>query len=171
MQPIDTLYNGNFFRSRLEARWAFFFDQVNIRYEYEQQGFRHNGECYLPDFFLPDVWLRHSHRGVYIEIKPESYPTSNIPAGKWFTKPLVLFTGTPDKMIWGDPSCDGNGFQLYPGWDNCMAIWKCPKCGTFKIEFLEGNYDSCPLGHPAKNDYDFLKAAAQKTIFKRFEHA
>ena len=29
MKPIDTLYHGSFFRSRLEAKWAVFFDAIN----------------------------------------------------------------------------------------------------------------------------------------------
>ncbi len=35
MKPIETIYNGFRFRSRLEARWAVFFDAVEIKYEYE----------------------------------------------------------------------------------------------------------------------------------------
>ena len=54
MKAIETEYNGYGFRSRLEARWAVFFDTLGIRYEYEPEGFvLSNGEQYLPDFFFP----------------------------------------------------------------------------------------------------------------------
>ena len=54
MKAIDTIYNGYKFRSRLEARWAVFFDAAGIKYEYEPEGFDLGGGClYLPDFYLP----------------------------------------------------------------------------------------------------------------------
>lgn len=36
---IQTWYNGCYFRSRLEARWAVLFDRLSIRWEYEPQGY------------------------------------------------------------------------------------------------------------------------------------
>lgn len=51
LKPIETFYNGFRFRSRLEARWAVFFDALGVRYEYEPEGFElPNGKYYLPDF-------------------------------------------------------------------------------------------------------------------------
>jgi hypothetical protein len=37
--PIETLYRGYRFRSRLEARWAVFFDVAGIPWQYEVEGF------------------------------------------------------------------------------------------------------------------------------------
>lgn len=53
IKPIQTKYNGYKFRSRLEARWAVFFDNAGIEYRYEVEGFKHKRDCYLPDFYLP----------------------------------------------------------------------------------------------------------------------
>jgi hypothetical protein len=39
MRPIETKYKGCRFRSRLEARWAVFFDALGIRWWYEPEGF------------------------------------------------------------------------------------------------------------------------------------
>ena len=65
IKPIETVYNGYRFRSRLEARWAVFFDAAGIEYQYEPEGFvLSNGEYYLPDFYLPDM-------RAYVEIKPQ----------------------------------------------------------------------------------------------------
>lgn len=55
MKAIETIYNGYRFRSRLEARWAVFFDACGIPYEYEVEGFDSDGSWYLPDFYLPEV--------------------------------------------------------------------------------------------------------------------
>jgi hypothetical protein len=52
IKAIETKYNGYRFRSRLEARWAVFFDRLGIAYEYEAQGYLVNGTPYLPDFKL-----------------------------------------------------------------------------------------------------------------------
>lgn len=65
IKPIETTYNGYRFRSRLEARWAVFFDTIGLRYKYESEGLKMSGDvCYLPDFWLPD-WKK------YVEIKPD----------------------------------------------------------------------------------------------------
>ena len=52
IKAIETKYNGFRFRSRLEARWAIFFDSIGLKYEYEIEGFEMNGIRYLPDFYL-----------------------------------------------------------------------------------------------------------------------
>lgn len=65
IQAIETRYAGCRFRSRLEARWAVFFDHLGIRWEYEPQGFHLTHRLtlepvtftYLPDFFLPELQL------------------------------------------------------------------------------------------------------------------
>ena len=63
IKPIETEYNGYRFRSRLEARWAVFFDAMGIEYDYEPEGFvGFDGIKYLPDFYLPGEML-------YVEVK------------------------------------------------------------------------------------------------------
>lgn len=54
---IETRYAGCRFRSRLEARWAVFFDHLGIRWEYEPQGYfvGPDQRPYLPDFRWPDL--------------------------------------------------------------------------------------------------------------------
>lgn len=59
IQAIETSYKGYRFRSRLEARWAVFFDALDIKWQYEVQGYEKGGYCYLPDFYLPasQLWV------------------------------------------------------------------------------------------------------------------
>ncbi len=57
-----TRWNGIVFRSRLEARWAVFFDSLNpkLQYEYEPEQVQTPYGSYLPDFYLPTIntfWL------------------------------------------------------------------------------------------------------------------
>lgn len=63
IKAIETRYAGCRFRSRLEARWAKFFDTAGVKWEYEPEGFEMPSGRYLPDFWLPDV-------GVWVEVKP-----------------------------------------------------------------------------------------------------
>lgn len=57
--PLETRYAGCRFRSRLEARWAVFFNALRIPWQYEPQGFQIGEEAYLPDFYLPQskTWV------------------------------------------------------------------------------------------------------------------
>lgn len=65
-QAIQTEYEGYLFRSRLEARWAVFFDTLGIEWEYEPEGFvLEDGNYYLPDFYLTEFYC-------YFEVKRKS---------------------------------------------------------------------------------------------------
>jgi len=60
-RAIETRYKGYRFRSRLEARWAVFFDAIGWKWEYEPEGYElADGTRYLPDFRIC---------GSFIEIK------------------------------------------------------------------------------------------------------
>lgn len=69
IKPIETEYKGYRFRSRLEARWAVFFDACGVDWEYEPEGFDLGGGlCYLPDFLLHGVEGRDGG-DLYVEVK------------------------------------------------------------------------------------------------------
>jgi hypothetical protein len=74
IRPIETRYRGYRFRSRLEARWAVFFDHARVIYQYEVEGFHLPSGNYLPDFYCPDCSSGHEPTAVkaFIEIKPLS---------------------------------------------------------------------------------------------------
>lgn len=63
IKAIETRYKGFRFRSRIEARWAVFFDAVGLEWQYEAQGYELPGDvAYLPDFWLP-------HFQMFVEVK------------------------------------------------------------------------------------------------------
>lgn len=65
IKAIETIYKGYRFRSRLEARWAVFFDALGVSWEYEPEGFELDcGSRYLPDFRLATI-----HGLQWVEIK------------------------------------------------------------------------------------------------------
>lgn len=67
INPIETTYAGCRFRSRLEARWAVFFNRLGISWEYEPQGYNVNGRAYLPDFRITSFGL-----SISVEVKGEN---------------------------------------------------------------------------------------------------
>lgn len=151
MKAKKTFYNNYYFRSKLEAKWAVFFDLMNIRWVYEPEAFICEDKSqYTPDFYLPDVSLRGEISGVYLEIKPKNYESNDIYEGRISSsidKPLVLFCGDPIESIIDiqkhSPFVENKNIQLSPNWDNCMVFMFCEECGKVKIEFDEGNYYYC----------------------------
>lgn len=140
-----TWYNGVFFRSRLEARWAVFFDALGISWRYEPEKYETPHGPYIPDFEI-DLY----NGKTLIEVKPNS----------WFAfcdvKPFSLpddverycdvseMTGMPiyvtgDLAPLGQVECSGrfgsNGKAMYtPGdWDHDFTV--CPYCLEVGIEY------------------------------------
>ena len=118
IKAIETQYKGYRFRSRLEARWAVFFDALGVEWVYEPEGYD-LGEAgwYLPDFWLPrlDTW---------IEIKPYA-PSDNEIFKMWslaqariqknVCKENFFLCGTPGlPQIVMDVTDRGNGL-IHPG--------------------------------------------------------
>jgi len=71
--PIPTLYNGVTYRSRLEAKWQVFFDELDFETAYEDElVFNDDGEIlYVPDFVVySGIKCRDWTSKHYIEIKP-----------------------------------------------------------------------------------------------------
>ena len=93
IKAIETSYKGYRFRSRLEARWAVFFEEVGFKWEYEKEGYDLGAAgYYLPDFWLPDV-------GIWVEIKgsnPSADELAKAEALCGMTKsPVLIFCDSP----------------------------------------------------------------------------
>lgn len=160
IKAIETVYMNYRFRSRLEARWATFFEELGIPWEYEKEGFDIDGEWYLPDFYLPSISLRGNlnNLGVWIEIKPIDHTHSKGFTDKYYklarftNHPLVLYHGLPDN----DYNDYSGGYEhSQRGWDNYMRFCKCinPVCGHIKIEYFDSNYMHCPKCNSDVNEH------------------
>lgn len=84
-RPIETVYDGYRFRSRLEARWYVAFDALNVVADYEPEGFNLDGDYYLPDFYLPE-------RHVWVETKPDLEDAD-------LSKPVALARMTHEPVV------------------------------------------------------------------------
>lgn len=72
LKPIETRFNGQKHRSRLEARWAVLFRELGVTYHYETEGYDLGAAGrYLPDFWLPDS-------ETFVEIKPQAPTTEEL---------------------------------------------------------------------------------------------
>lgn len=96
MKAIETTHRGCRFRSRVEARWAVFFDTLNIAWEYETQGYVVASEPYLPDFWLPAL-------GVWAEVKgsdQDSFKGRHVDLCRGLADetqhPVLLLVGQPE---------------------------------------------------------------------------
>ena len=99
IKAIETEYKGYRFRSRLEARWAVFFDAAEISWEYEPEGYElSTGERYLPDFYLP-------LDDIYVEVKGQKLNDKEKEKLEKFAfginKSILLVTG-----ILGEGKCE-----------------------------------------------------------------
>lgn len=86
IKAIPTRYDNYHFRSRQEARFAVWLNEMDIPYRYEPEGYSlGNGVYYLPDFYLPTLAL-------WVEIKGKA-PTENE-----FDKASLLAQQQPDPV-------------------------------------------------------------------------
>ena len=116
IQPIQTKYLNRFFRSRLEARWAVFFTELGIKFEYEYEGFDlSNGQKYLPDFWLPTF-----DGGIWAEVKPD---------GGDFFKARMFCNDYGERMWFCEGSPSKAIYKIYVG-KGCKG-W----------EYVEGSYE------------------------------
>lgn len=111
IKPIETQYKGYRFRSRLEARWAVYFDTLGCAWEYEPQGFDLGAAgFYLPDFWLPTV-------NMWAEVKPERLNDTELMKANALViaskKHLVHLVGTPSMRAYNTSfycaGCEGPG--------------------------------------------------------------
>lgn len=172
IKVIETVFQGYKFRSRLEARWAVFFDELGLPYQYELEGFELPGKVwYLPDFYL-------SIQGKWVEIKPIVHgKTIAELAPKWLTfakqmpDQAVLLVGEPGLS---EPYQENPRYRGYVYNDNEHLWCECSKCGNIGFEF-EGranrmkHKDNCPSRESEKTyDTPRLRKAFDAALQARF---
>jgi hypothetical protein len=128
IKAIETKYAGCRFRSRLEARWAVFFNAMGIAWEYEPEGFVVDGRPYLPDFLLPEsrTWVEVKGSEIALDRGLMSRAVWSLPrpSSGGSLPPVLLLLGPipqirPDavELGWagmGDVSDFSYGFAEYP---------------------------------------------------------
>lgn len=194
MNAIPTRYNGINFRSRLEAKWARFFDLIGWKWDYEPLDF--NG--YIPDFYL------HGDNPCFVEIKPAMGVDELVILNE---QSYAAMNGTGKRMLYlgaainiSDSTCPYNGNEdceyigsmvdftqeeydsdTFPGMfidyrDHAYFI-DCEKCGKVSFTGVIYTWASHCCGehtklHSTKVDVCRIwKEAANTTQYKRIFHA
>lgn len=133
---IETTYRGVTFRSRLEAKWAAFFDLLGWPWQYEPLDLK----GYIPDFILT-----LPHAPVLVEVKPALYLRDlfqyeeKIERSGWDKESLLVGTQPLIASIWNGAATlgllDERGPEGSHWWAEAM-LEKCSHCK--KISFYHG---------------------------------
>lgn len=176
-KAIETRYSGYRFRSRLEARWAVFFDAMRLRYDYEPEGYD-LGEAgwYLPDFWLKDLKM-------WLEVKGRESQ------GDELAKCQALFQSTGHAVFFaiGEPhygqlwlycndatsSSGGEGWWEAEWIESFSFDRPCVSAEVFRGDrsLLNGKWEAL---QSVREDYepaiDCIRVAGDKARQARFEH-
>lgn len=168
IKAIPTDYRGTHFRSRLEAKWAAFFDLVGWPWQYEPIDL--NG--YIPDFVLP------LYKPIVVEVKPELYlqqlfqHRKRIEDSGWDKEAMIVgadtfqneFEDAAIGILWErhhERDVSGN-------WA-CSIFHKCTKCNSWSFHHEEWTW-SCRVQGCYEGDH-YLDKPEPETLRRLFAEA
>lgn len=176
---IETFYASVRFRSRTEARWAVFWDELHIKWSYEAEGFLPAGIPYLPDFVIfPALGT------TWVEIKPawQADPEGVAKFREFASQRprpsrAALIVGLPTLhnrplVTGGDDNQDN---PVKGGWEDDAQEWRpCPSGhhfdlawpGAFGTKFADDGCPHAPGGLEAGEAR--IAAASQAALSHRF---
>lgn len=192
MKAIETRYKGYRFRSRLEARWAVFFDALGIRWQYEVEGFElpitwdpppeytpAQVRRYLPDFYLPQV-------DMWAEVKPLPFFGMEMLVchvlAEETKKEVLLLDGIPDERTYfaaqgrsynhGNWDFDFNIYDIAEGsryWESEGRFYGLWEARLEAAPFFNGKGQ--PLeAEECDGDPELIRLAVKAARSARFEH-
>lgn len=180
IKSIPTEYDGIMYKSKLEAKWALFFDLINIQHWYEGvQWLGDDGATYTPDFMILNGISRGDTNHLkypFIEIKPIA-PSANflrkvLNARDISKSDLFICVGEPSfyqpNGIWITTSLVANTSLSVDG----FMFHRCPDCGVYTPDVL---YDGVPIAGESTCGCSIFpkpkewKEAAEYVKFHRFD--
>jgi len=131
------MYRGQQFRSRVEARWAAFFDEIGWKWAYEPLDL----EGYIPDFVLP------FERPLLVEVKADVVADADelwthdakIEGSGWEGEALIVGAAP----IFTDGGVTMGRLAERPGgeWEwGEAAMFRCNACGEVSIHHGSGSW-------------------------------
>lgn len=143
IKALPTNYRGHRFRSRVEARWAVFFDHMGAFWEYEPEGYElKDGTCYLPDFRLHGHWFEV--KGA--EPTPEEIRKARMLAKESGGDVLVCFGSFSSGYrsvahpVMVRLTSDGK-------LEGLLEWWHCSQCGKLEPVKVTAGCGSCACGY------------------------
>lgn len=150
IKAIETIYDNYRFRSRIEARWAVFFNTVGVEYQYEPERFDlGNGVWYLPDFWLPQllIWLEIKSA---FPIAEEMQKIALLARPEWLT---VITWGNLD----GKDKSDAMAFCR--GYDDLFECWSESITEILFASYCDWTDSEIAAGYAAARQARFEKGA------------
>lgn len=167
LKAIETEFMGYRFRSRLEARWALFMNELGIQFEYEKEGYELAEGRYLPDFYIP-MFSGNGRGGYFLEVKGQPI---TLGSDEWQKAQRLAIQSNHEVFVFDGDPLDNSGLQ-FSTLRNGVVVWAmwfmCPICyrpqpgpdpGDLPCWCLIKNVEYGPL----------LLAAANKARAARFE--
>lgn len=152
IQMLPTFYAGIKFRSRLEARWAIFFDHCGIKWEYEPEGYLlEDGTCYRPDFLIHGL-VGRVKGDLFVEVKgkltkKDATKISMFINGKRGIDPEICDTFARPLLLVGNIFTHNNGKGYI---SRCFDMWMYERCPCYVEYFsyitIDGDCFGCALG-------------------------
>lgn len=144
MKAIETVYRGYRFRSRLEARWAVFFDALGVEWFYEHEDFPTDAGRYLPDFWLPGL-------GTIVEVKPYAPSERELRKAQW----IVSHAGRAVLFVLSDPTkwAPWSGYDSTDSSSGLCTFGPDDQIGQIGIDRRTGKPAICVAGDNDRRDY------------------
>lgn len=155
---IETSYQGYRFRSRIEARWAVFFDHFRLNWSYEPQGYKLPSGMYLPDFEL-NVPQWGIDFPLWVEIK------ATRPRLHELALALELSEATDRGVlvIHGQIPADNSGEGMYlfmpPDHVQSRCRWRCTRDRGLFVQSDEFSAEPMPLDPAVRTGYQRARSA------------
>lgn len=163
LQAIPTEYHGYTFRSRLEARWALFFEKGKIPFDYEPEGYQYDDLTrYLPDFILPTFQVFAEVKGQFKEWKADMKRILRFVTPELNARGILLLTEVPAPRGVNHTSVYWYPFLYYNPLKECAEITK--------VVFVEGenglvlNTKSVISDWHKQNAYEFLDTGSYEDL-------
>lgn len=175
IKAIETFYKGYKFRSLLEARWAVFFDALEIKWEYELEGFdlTEQAQSLIKEYSDPESEVQHMYRPADIDWLKNALtrgrllylPDFYLPSLNKFieVKPYLggFSWGMPEHtpinllggyLLHGMPgTADEETYEVCTFFDVPYFFGYCPSCKAFDVGFYAWKERICKTECPDKS--------------------
>lgn len=141
-------YNNTFFRYKLEAQWAVFFDVLGIEYAHRSQIHDWESIGHIPTFYLPDL-------NAFWEVK-RNQPSAKL--AYWARRvaedqQMIVYVAFGDVLnpdtIYDTQVVEANDMisahAYFPDGTVDFGYWwcECPNCGKIGLEYMGYAADMC----------------------------
>lgn len=166
---LPTTYNGNTYFSRLEAKWACFFEHAKINNTYEAQGYSvEDGTKYNPDFYFPDYDIYGEVKGNIKYWQKDIERVSKFLTSKTPFKGIMIFGDIPryftDKgsvywfpFLYYDPLTDGPEMTYVPIVDTADG-------GIIKTDLTVSSMLRKPFHVDMQTPYDLISPVFDENV-------